>query len=176
VTLAADLGLLAWVMWRLRKDGRNLADIGLTADWLGREAFIGLLIGCGLWVIAQMPVWLLQWLKINIPAAVLPSVGTPVQWLYVIVIALCEEIVWRGYVLTELHRLYRLSISVVMAVAAFAVFHLGEAMVLDWFVLPTSLYVGGWLSVLYLWRRSLIAPIVAHLVMSGLGLVGARPW
>lgn len=176
VRLTADVGLLVWVIWRLRQQKQHLAEIGLTTDWFGREALIGLLVGCGLWLIALMPVWFLRWFNINVPTAALPSIAAPAQWVHVIIIAVCEEIVWRGYVLTELHRLYRLSSSVVIAVLAYTAFRLGEAVALDWFVVPSSLYVGGWLCVVYLWRRSLIAPILAHIALSGLGLAGLRAW
>lgn len=176
VRMTADVGLLVWVMWRLWQQKRPLADIGLTPDWWGREAFIGLVVGCGLWLIAQVPIWFVRWFNISIPAGALPSIATPIQWVYVLIIAVCQEIVWRGYLLTELHRLYRLSSSVVMAVVAFTMFRFGEAVILDWFVVPSSLYVAGWLCVVYLWRRSLIAPIVAHAAISGLGLAGLRPW
>jgi membrane protease YdiL (CAAX protease family) len=171
VTIVADMGLLVWVVWGLRKDGRGLADLGLTTDWLGREALIGAVIGLGLWAGAQVPLWLLRLMEVGVSYRFLPTVGLPTRWLYVVTVAVCEENIWRGYALTELHRLYRLSASVVMAVMAFATFRLGEVVLVDWLVLPLMLYVGGWLSVLYLWRRSLIAPIVARAVMGGLGLI-----
>jgi len=171
VAVVADIGLLLWVVWGLRKNGRGLADIGLTTDWLGREAIIGAVIGLGLWVGAQVPLWLLRLVGVDVSYRFLPVVGLPTHLLYVATVAVCEEIIWRGYAITELHRLYRLSASVVIAVMAFATFRLGEMALIDWLVLPLMLYVGGWLSVLYLWRRSLIAPIVARAVLGGLGFV-----
>jgi len=171
VTLVTEISLLMWVALWLRKAGRGLADIGLTADWLGRETLVGLLAGLILWVVAQVPLWLLGFRDMNPASGLRLTVGTPTRLLYVIGVAVCEEVIWRGYAITELHRLYRLSASVVIAVIAFAVFYLGQTVLVDWLTLPLMLYVGGWLSVLYLWRRSLIAPMVAHVVLGGLGFV-----
>ncbi len=171
VTLVADIILLMWVLTCLRSEKRGLTEIGLTTDWLRREAVIGLLVGLGLWIFAQIPGWLLRLIGIDFSYGSWLIADAPTRWFYAIGIGVCEEIIWRGYALTELHRLYRLSVSVVLAVVAFVVFHGGEAVLIHWMILPLMVYVGGWLCALSLWRRSLTAPIVARIVLGGLGLV-----
>jgi len=171
VTLVTELGLLGCIVFWLRKNGRALAAIGLTAGWPGREMLIGALAGLMLGAAALVPLWLLRLGHIVPGEWPLLLVRAPTQLIVAIGIAVCEEVIWRGYALTELHRLYRLSASVVIAVIAFATFYLGQAVLFDWLRLPLMLYVGGWLSVLYLWRRSLIAPIIAHIVLCCIGLI-----
>jgi membrane protease YdiL (CAAX protease family) len=171
IILAAEIGLFILVVLWLRRAGRRLADIGLKADWLGREAVIGLLAGLSLWALGLAPLWLLGFRELGPTYWVLLVFHQPIRLLYLIVIAVCEEVIWRGYAITELHRLYRLSASVFIAIFGFAAFHLGEAVLFDWLILPLMLYVGGWLSLLYLWRQSLVAPMVAHVVLDLLGFI-----
>jgi membrane protease YdiL (CAAX protease family) len=170
ITVTTNIGLILWMtFWLWRSDG-SLSDIGLKADWLGREALIGVLAGGLLWVVGLAPLWLLGFREWDPVASLVATPSLPIRFIQVSVVAVCEEIIWRGYVMTELHRFYRLSTSVVIAVIAFTTFYLGDAVLFDWLVFPLMLYLGGCLSLLYLWRRSLIAPIVARFVFSGLGL------
>jgi membrane protease YdiL (CAAX protease family) len=163
--VGTEIGGVIWVARWLHKRGRSLAELGLKTEWFGRELLLGVIVGFLLWVGGSAPLWILGFRDIAPLHMLLLTVRSPSRFVKVALIAFCEEVIWRGYAITELHRLYRLSISIIMAVLAFSLFYLSQAVHTHWLLVPWSLYLGGGLSLLYLWRRSLVAPMVAHLVV-----------
>lgn len=155
---------LALVIWFLRKNGRSLANIGLKRPerW-SREILIGLGLGVALFVLMGILNWILS--------LVFPSLETTAQrpvwagWVYgfalITAFAPIEEIIWRGYALTLLREhLKSTFVIVTIASVAFGLIHWWGG-----FGLVVSTVIVGYIySGLFLWRRNLVANIVAHFV------------
>lgn len=84
---------------------------------------------------------------------------------------LAEEVLYRGYAITRLASLTgSATLAAALSVAIFAVAHgplWGPGPVVSF------LFSGGFLAAFFLWRRDLLANVVAHVAVDGLGLVFA---
>jgi uncharacterized protein len=88
--------------------------------------------------------------------------------LLVTVVAVAEETIFRGYLLLRLLPLLRsTAASVLLSSAIFAVGHGYEGSA----GLVTIGLMGIALALVYLWRRSLVAPIVMHFLQDFLSIV-----
>jgi membrane protease YdiL (CAAX protease family) len=155
----------AWVLWWWHNQGRSLSDLGLSTEWFGRELLLGLATGFLLWVAWMIPWWILNVLGLRLLPAARVIDHVPSWMAALALMAFGEEVIWRGFAISEFHRCYRLSASLLMAVSVYTLFYVDRAIYDGWPLIPWAVYVGGGLSVLYLWRRSLIAPMVAHFVI-----------
>ena len=160
VTLYIFLGI---VMWSLRQGGKRLADIGLVLNRWGREALLGLGLGIVIFVLMS---FLIFWVEKFLPSAVSreprPLWGALLfGFALLTAFAPIEEIIWRGYAITILRKhLGRTWAAVLIASAAFGLLHWwgGLALIIN------SSIAGILFSLLYLWRKNLVAPIVCHFV------------
>lgn len=82
-----------------------------------------------------------------------------------IVPAICEEVFFRGFVLSGLSSRLRPSWSIAFTAVLFAAMHV------DFLGLPTYLILGLWFGLLAIMSNSLVWPIVAHLLHNGLEVV-----
>jgi len=78
-----------------------------------------------------------------------------------------EEVLYRGYALTRLERPLGPALAAALSVSIFALAHAPL-----WGAGPvvTFLVSGGCLAAFFLWRRDLVAYVVAHVVVDALGL------
>ena len=94
------------------------------------------------------------------------------QWLRVVAVAtggIVEEVLFRGYAITRLEALTGSQVfAAVFSVLVFALAHWPL-----WGTGPVLTFVlsGGFLAAWFLWRRDLVANIVAHVVVDSMGLV-----
>jgi sodium transport system permease protein len=87
---------------------------------------------------------------------------------YALVPAVCEEIAFRGFILTGLHRRFRPRNAVLVSALLFALYHLNVFLFLPAFAL------GVVLGLLTLRSRSLLPAVLFHFLHNGLLLLGAR--
>ena len=86
----------------------------------------------------------------------------------VTVVAVAEETIFRGYLLLRFPVVVRsTAASVLLSSATFAVGHGYEGSA----GLVTVGVMGAVFALVYLWRRSLVAPIVMHFLQDFLGIV-----
>jgi CAAX protease family protein len=177
-TILHDVALCALILFFLWTAGERFSAIGWTTRRLGREIALGAALYPPVLAAITGVGWLVQAAGLpapsSPPAALVPR--SPAELvlaaLLVIVVAVAEETIFRGYLLL---RLRAVTHSTTAAVAAstllFAAGHTysGAAGVVVIAVLAVVL------SLIYLWRGSLVAPIVLHLLQDFLGLVIA-PW
>jgi membrane protease YdiL (CAAX protease family) len=177
-TILHDIALCALILFFLWTAGERVSAIGWTTRRLGREIALGAVLYPPVLVAITAVGWLAQAAGLDAPSAPPTALvpRSPVELVLaavlVIVVAIAEETIFRGYLLLRLRAITR---STAAAVAAstllFAAGHAysGEAGVVVIAVLAAVL------AAIYLWRGSLVAPIVLHLLQDFLGLVVA-PW
>lgn len=181
--IRALLGFAA-VSIGLRVAGLRLRDVGLVSDEWRNEAFIGTTIAVGFALVQLM---------IIIPntgggtrsdvAANAAQIGSSLRGVFGFVVlawtgAFSEEIFFRGHFFTTLRNvLGRSAAGVVIAVIATVVLFAAGHGYQGWAgIVDTGLYGGLTLTLLYLWRGSLTACIVAHALWNTLATVAIYLW
>ena len=174
-TILRDLGLLALVLLLLARAGEPLAAIGWVRLRAGREAWLGLALSIPLLVGVQVVQALLRAAGLSGPPTTAPSV-TPAHGLgdvvlaivLVVVVAIAEETIFRGYLILRFAEALRSRAWAV--VASSVVFAIGHGYEGGAAVLTVGL-TGVVFAIVYLWRRSLVAPVVMHFVLDLVAIV-----
>ncbi len=174
-TILRDLSLLALILFFLWRNGEWVQQIGWTSRHLWTDLGLGILLFPPVVIVISLLDRWLQQLGFSGPQvgaldAMLPR--TPGQFALavalVIVVALTEEFIFRGYLIRRLGASTRsLAVAVVLSAAIFALGHgyQGSAGVI------TIGVVGLILALIYVWRGSLLAPVVIHLLQDFTALV-----
>lgn len=170
-----DLALASLVLFFVWRNGEPAARIGWSLHDTGRE----ILLGVGLFVPFFFVVaWLgslLQEAGLSSPSSPLPSFLAAhgaaeyvLAFFLVVIVAVTEETIFRGYLI---HRLRTVTSSptaaVVLSSAIFALGHGYEGTA----GLVTVGVMGAIFALIYLWRGSLIAPIVMHFLQDLIGVL-----
>ena len=137
-----------------------------------RSIVTGLLIGAAVYaVLFGIVVLLVQFDLFDAKAGANVVSGWPL-WLRVFALAtagIVEEALYRGYAIERLTALVgRRWLAALIALAFFAVAHVpfwGLA------ALATPILGGGFFTLVYLWRRDLVACMVAHMAVDFVGLI-----
>jgi membrane protease YdiL (CAAX protease family) len=172
---AALLMLVAYFLWRNAEPPRA---IGWTRLKLGRDLLLGLALYLPLTLGIDALLGVAQ--RLGLPSHApdlevpMPSTAPEVVLAVVVaaVVAIAEEVVFRGYLLRRLRCLTgNVSLSVVLATALFAVGHRYEG--------PSGVLAVGVLgavfSIVYLRTRSLAPVIVMHFLQDFVAIV-LLPW
>lgn len=168
LSILYDLGEVGLVLYFIWRNSEPLQRLGWTLQRLPGEVMWGLalyfpiiyvttwiervLLSAGLSAPSKMPSMLVAGSHAQIVLA----------FLLVVVVAIVEETVFRGYLLLRLEAVTRRPwAAVLLSSLVFAIGHgyEGTAGVIRIF------FLGIFLSVIYLWRRSLIAPMIIHFLI-----------
>jgi membrane protease YdiL (CAAX protease family) len=177
-TILHDIALTALILFFLWTARDRFSAIGWTPRRLGREIALGAVLYPPLLAVIAAVGWLARAAGLPPPspppAALVPRSPAEIVLaaVLVIVVAVAEETIFRGYLLLRLRAVtHSTAAAVALSTLLFAAGHTysGPAGVVAVAVL------GALLALIYLWRGSLVAPIVLHLVQDFLGLVLA-PW
>jgi membrane protease YdiL (CAAX protease family) len=175
VTILRDLALVSLVLFFLWHNREHVIDIGWTLrnGWkevgLGIGLFIPLFFGVSALESA------LQAAGLSVSSTPLPAlVGKRgvteflLAFILVIVVALAEETSFRGYLILRFKAITQSpAASILLSSAIFSLGHgyEGSAGVV------TVGVIGAFFALVYLWRQSLVAPIVMHFLQDFIGIV-----
>jgi uncharacterized protein len=174
-TILRDLALVSLVLFFLWRNGESVTRIGWTWRHPVRELIVGLVCFVPVFLGAALLERALLRAGLSAPATPLPSfleaqgrAETLLAILLVTVVALAEETIFRGYLLLRLSAVLRsMTASVLLASAIFAVGHGYEGSA----GLVTVGCMGAAFALVYLWRGSLVAPVVMHFLQDFLSIV-----
>ena len=162
---------VALVVWVVRVERRPLASIGLlrptwrSLAWGGAAAFV---IVAGLAVIYAVVLPALQ----ASGQEPMGNIAHIPKWLSVLVVlraAVFEELCYRGFAIERLGEIVgSRRLAAMLSLAAFTLVHLYGW---NWSHLVVVLYAGCVLTALYLWRRDLVANMVAHFLTDITGVL-----
>jgi len=174
-TIFRDLSLVALILFFLWRNGESIQWIGWTfkKPWkdiaLAIVLFIPLSLGIG-WIEN-----LLRLAGLSVPSKPLPSFLTaksPAEYLLaailVGIVALAEETIFRGYLILRLKAIMASPVLAALLSAAF--FSLGHGYEGSAGVITVGL-MGLVFALIYLWRQSLVIPMVMHFLQDFLGIV-----
>jgi membrane protease YdiL (CAAX protease family) len=172
-TIIQDIAFLALALYFVWRDGRGLTPIGWTAKHPGKEVLLGVLLFVPFYfgVIAMEHV--LQTLGLSAPseppAYLIPSTPAeyPLALVFLVVVAIAEETVFRGYLILRLGAISGRGGAVVLSSLIFALGH-GYQGTLG---IAAIAVIGAAFALVYLWRGSLVAPMVMHFLQDFVGVM-----
>ena len=170
-----DLALVSLILFFIWRNNEPISSIGWTFKNNRREISIGVLLyipfffGTGL---LEKP---LQAAGLSAPSTPLPSflaargkVEFLLAFILVVIVALAEETIFCGYLLLRFRAVTaNQAVAVLLSAAVFSLGHgyEGSAGVV------TVGVMGLVFALIYLWRRSLVAPMVMHFLQDFIGIV-----
>jgi membrane protease YdiL (CAAX protease family) len=177
-TILHDAALTVLILFFLWTAGERFSTIGWTSRRLGREIALGVALYPVVLALISVVGWLAQATGLSAPsappAALVPrsAAETTLAALLVVVVAISEETIFRGYLLRRLRAITgSTAAAVALSTLVFAAGHTYSG--------ATGVVAVATLAIvfaaIYLWRGSLVAPIVLHLLQDLLGLIVA-PW
>jgi membrane protease YdiL (CAAX protease family) len=174
-TILRDLGLVALVAFFLWRNAEPIGLLGWSLKNAGRE----IVLGVALWVAMSFVVGalgqLLRSLGLSEPSTPLPHFLTasgPLEFVLaaalVIVVAVAEETIFRGYLILRLASITRSTAAAVVLSAI--IFSLGHGYEGTAGVIAVGV-MGLIFALVFVWRQSLVAPIVMHFLQDFIGIV-----
>jgi len=174
-TIFRDLGLVALIVFFVWRNREPVAAIGWTFKHSRQDVFLGIGLFVPLFFSADLLEHALLGAGFSIPSTPLPSL-TPARdpaelvlaVVLVSVVALAEETIFRGYLILRFKAITASPAAAVLLSAA--IFSLGHGYEGSAGVVTVGA-MGAVFAVVYLWRRSLVAPIVMHFLQDFVGIV-----
>lgn len=170
-----DLALVSLILFLFWHNGEPVDRIGWTFKNGWKEAFWGLLLFIPFFYITGVFEQALQASGFSIPSTPLPSFLTAkgtvesfVASLLVIVVAVAEETMFRGYLILRLKAVTASPAAAIVLSAA--IFSLGHGYEGSAGVVTVGV-MGLVFALVYLWRQSLVAPMVMHFLQDFIGIV-----
>ena len=183
--LIVQVAMLVLTVGLLRRDRLSWKAIGWAIPSGGsawREVVAGLIPGVTLGIL--YPTVLAPWMESAqrslgdyVPAGeLLTSLGGSLLPFFFANIALApfvEESLYRGYALGALASRFRTPVAVLLTCVFFGILHWSGGF---WYMVLTGVVAGGVLGGLAAWRRSVVAPFVAHLTLNVLEFLYILVW
>jgi membrane protease YdiL (CAAX protease family) len=178
-TILRDLALVSLILFFIWHNGESMDGLG----WTSRNARKEIVLGMGLYIPLFLFIGLfesaLKMAGFSIPSTPLPSFMTAkglgeslLAVVLVAVVALTEETIFRGYLILRLKAIT--SSPTAAALLSAAIFSLGHGYEGSAGVLTVGV-MGLAFAFIYMWRQSLVAPIVMHFLQDFIGIV-LLPW
>jgi membrane protease YdiL (CAAX protease family) len=176
-TIARDLALVSLVLFFLWRNSEPVRLIGWRWGHGWREVMWGVVLFVPMFYAAGYLERFLHTIGVppgpkSMPAELSPH-GTAelvLGGVLVVVVALAEETIFRGYLIRRLRTATGSTVAaVILASVIFAVGHGYEGTI----GVLTVGFMGLVFALVYLWRGSLVAPIVMHFLQDFLGIVVA---
>jgi membrane protease YdiL (CAAX protease family) len=174
-TIFRDLGLVSLILYFVWRNGEALAALGWTLRNVKKDALLGFVLFFPFTWATGVLEKAFQAIGFSVPSTPTPSfldargIGQLVLGsVLVVIVALTEETIFRGYLILRLKAVRRSSfLAVVLSAAIFSLGHgyEGTAGVM------TVGVMGAIFAIIYLWRKSLVAPIVMHFLQDFIGVV-----
>jgi membrane protease YdiL (CAAX protease family) len=177
-TILRDLALLSLVLFFIWHNGEPHAVLGWRFEHLSREVLIGLVLYTPFFfLVALMERGLVQ-IGFSQPRQPDTSLfqfqgqlDLVLAIILVIVVAVCEETIFRGYLYLRLRTVSGNVVSALLLTSVvFALGHGYEGSL----GLVTVGVMGLIFNLIYLWRKSLVAPMVMHFLQDFIGIVAVH--
>ena len=176
-TILHDLAYLCLIAFFLWANGEPRERVG----WVGGQAPREMVLGFWLFLLMTLTATLIQQAmkaaSIPTPSHPVPSAliahtpaGYVLAFILVVVVAVSEETIFRGYLILRLASVTRSRVAaVLLSTAIFSLGHGYEGIL----GMVAVFFIGLYLAVIYVWRGSLVAPMTIHFLQDFVGLFGA---
>jgi membrane protease YdiL (CAAX protease family) len=174
-TILRDLALLSLILFFTWRNGEPRTDLGWRFTHLYREAFLGFLLYVPFFFLVALMDQTLVKIGFSEPQTPGPSlfefqgqVDLVLAIVLVVVVALCEESIFRGYLYFRLRTVTRSTTAALLLTST--TFALGHGYEGSLGVVTVGV-MGLIFNLVYLWRKSLVAPMVMHFLQDFIGIV-----
>ena len=173
-TLLNDIPLLCLVVYFLWRNEEPFQSIGLTLRSWWKEAIIGAVLFVPLTLGMGLVGRLIRAAGLSVPqetpSFLVPSGGGQIAFafLFLVVVAVSEEVIFRGYLIRRFTALTRNPIA--SLVLSSAVFAMGHGYERSGGVVGVGI-LGLVFGAVYLWRKSLVTPMVLHFIQDFVGVI-----
>jgi membrane protease YdiL (CAAX protease family) len=174
-TILRDLALVSLILFFVWRNGEPVNWIGLTFKNVWKEIALGIGLYIPLFFAAGLFESALRVAGLSVPSTPLPSfmaargmIEMLLAIVLVAVVALAEETIFRGYLILRLKTITA-SPTVAVLLSA-AIFSLGHGYEGSAGVVTVGI-MGIVLAIIYMWRQSLVAPIVMHFLQDFIDIV-----
>lgn len=170
-----DLSLVALIFYFLWRNGEPVREVGWRWENFVRELALGLLLFVPFFFLTMGIEYAFLQLGLSQPRRGAEAFLTPHGWeqtavaiVLVVVVAITEETIFRGYLLLRLAPVSRnIVVAVILSSLIFSIGHGYEGGA----GLATAGVMGTVFAVIYLWRGSLVAPMTMHFLQDFLVVV-----
>jgi membrane protease YdiL (CAAX protease family) len=174
-SILRDLALVSLILFFLWRNGEPLDRIGWRFKNARKEAVLGMWLFIPFFFGAGLLEKGLRMVGFTAPATQLPSLiaeKNTAEFLLaavlVIVVALAEETIFRGYLILRFKNITASTAAAVMTSAV--IFSLGHGYEGSAGVITVGV-MGVVFALIYLWRQSLVAPVVMHFLQDFISIV-----
>ena len=173
-TILNDIPLLCLVVYFLWRNEEAFQSIGLTLRNGWKEAIIGAVLFVPLALFMGLIGRLIRAAGLSVPqetpSFLVPSGGgqITIAFLFLIVVAVSEEVIFRGYLIRRFTAVTRN--PVVALLLSSVVFAMGHGYERSGGAIGVGI-LGLIFGTVYLWRGSLIAPMVMHFIQDFIGII-----
>ena len=174
-TILRDLSLLGLILFFIWRNHEPITAIGWTARNVWKETSIGIALFIPLFFTASVLESTLHKAGLSAPSTPLPALVSErgitefvLAFLMVIVVAVVEETIFRGYLMLRIKEVTSSPAAAVLLSAV--IFSLGHGYEGTASVVTIGI-MGAFFALIYQWRRSLTAPVVMHFLQDFIGIV-----
>ena len=174
-TILRDLALVSLILFFIWRNKESIPWIGWTFKNVWKEIGLGIGLYIPFFFAAGLFESALRVAGLSVPSTPLPSFMAArgmaeflLAIVLVAVVALAEETIFRGYLILRLKAITASPAAAVLLSAA--IFSLGHGYEGSAGVLTVGM-MGAIFAVVYLWRGSLIAPMIMHFLQDFIGIV-----
>jgi membrane protease YdiL (CAAX protease family) len=177
-TILRDLALVSLILFFLWRNGEPINWIGWTFKNSWKEIGLGIGLYIPFFIAAGFLERALQVAGLSVPSTPLPSMAAEgmgellLAIALVAVVALGEETIFRGYLILRLKAIT--TSPTAAALLSATIFSLGHGYEGSAGVVTVGV-MGVIFALIYIWRQSLVAPIVMHFLQDFIGIV-LLPW
>jgi membrane protease YdiL (CAAX protease family) len=174
-TILRDLALVFLIIFFLWRNQESIHQIGWSFGNFWREFFLGIILFPFVFFGAGVLDQILNSIGFSIPSTPLPAALSAkgpgeliLAFFLVVVVAMAEETIFRGYLILRFGGITNNLVSaIILSALIFSIGHgyEGSAGVV------TVAALGAVFAIIYVWRRSLVAPIVMHFLQDFIGIV-----
>lgn len=174
-TIVRDVALVSLILFFIWHDRESFIRIGWTFENAWREVALGVFLFIFLFFGASLLEAAFRAAGLSAPSGPLPSFLSPMGYaqialafVLVVVVAIAEETIFRGYLILRFRNVTGITaVAVILSAVIFALGHGYEGSA----GVATIGVVGLGLALVYVWRKSLVAPMVMHFLLDFIGLV-----
>lgn len=174
-TILRDLALVSLILFFVWRNGEHLDVIGWRFKNIGKEVMLGVWFFIPFFFGAGLLEKGLRMVGFTAPATPLPSLiaeKNTAEFLLaavlVVVVALAEETIFRGYLVLRFKNI--MTNTAVAVLTSAVIFSLGHGYEGSAGVITVGV-MGVVFALIYLWRQSLVAPMVMHFLQDFIGIV-----
>lgn len=146
----------------LRGERQTLSSIGLRFDHVGRSLWHAICLTVVLLATAIALILAIQYLGTNYGEGVRVAPSLALTTLTVLRAGIAEEVFYRGFALERIQKMTGSpAIASTITLIVFAGFHYSGG----WAGILIAFVIGGLLTLYYVWKRDLLAAIIAHFLV-----------